>query len=158
MNITKLLGKRILISEQSRHGDRNFAEVKVLEISPSGNWAKLINMYGRKYWKRISALELVEELIDLKLDAGNRGKKSKWIPLDQSVDDVDLIEIFNRPEIILQRIVSAAPLPKHGATIDALKAICANPSKSNISIALHIAKRAEILLGNKSGEARRKLG
>lgn len=68
MNITELLGKRVLITEKEGYRGTKVSEIKILEISPSGNWVKLMNMYGNKYWKPVQDLALVEVLKDLKAD------------------------------------------------------------------------------------------
>ena len=63
MIITELLNQRVLISsKESRWGDNAIQEVKVLEISPSQNWVKLMNEHGRKYWKPITDVSVVEVL------------------------------------------------------------------------------------------------
>ena len=43
-------------------------EFKVLEISPSGNWLKLMNTNGNKFWRAIAEISFVEELLDIKAD------------------------------------------------------------------------------------------
>lgn len=65
MNITELLGKRALITEKAGYRGNNITEIKVLEIAPSGNWVKLMNMHGNKYWKPVQELALIEVLTDL---------------------------------------------------------------------------------------------
>lgn len=61
-----LVGKRALLSlSTSRYGGANIDEYRVLELSPSGNWVKLMNLHGLKFWKPVTALSFVEELIDL---------------------------------------------------------------------------------------------
>ena len=66
MNITELLYKRVLITEKAGYTGNRIEEVKILEIAPSENWVKLMNMHGKKYWKPITELSLIEVLIDLK--------------------------------------------------------------------------------------------
>ena len=66
MNITELIGKRVLMTEKERFGRQDITEIKILEISPSGNWVKLMNMHGNKYWRPVTNLALIEVLIDLK--------------------------------------------------------------------------------------------
>ncbi|MCB0446399.1 MAG: hypothetical protein KDD03_02615 [Gelidibacter sp.] len=66
MSIHKLLGQRCLINEKGTYHTFNVLEVKIIEISPSGNWVKLLNMYGKKYWKTISDISVIEVLKDLK--------------------------------------------------------------------------------------------
>jgi hypothetical protein len=65
MNITELIGKRALITESDRFSSKKATEVKFLEVSPSGNWVKLMNMHGNKYWKPVQELSLIEALIDI---------------------------------------------------------------------------------------------
>jgi len=62
MNIIELIGKRILISDSTGFGRASVNEVKVIEVSPSGNWVKLMNMYGNKFWKPLKDISLVEVL------------------------------------------------------------------------------------------------
>jgi len=66
MTIEDLLHKRCLIKETARFGNSNVQEVKVLEIAPSRNWVKVMNMYGNKYWKPTAEIQVIEVLIDLK--------------------------------------------------------------------------------------------
>lgn len=66
MNITELIGKRVLITENEGYRGSKVTEIKILEIAPSGNWVKLMNMHGNKYWKPVQDLALVEVLKDLK--------------------------------------------------------------------------------------------
>jgi hypothetical protein len=65
MVIKDLLHKRILIKESGNYSSK-ISEVKVLEISPSGNWTKLMNMHGMKYWVDTAKIAYIETLIDLK--------------------------------------------------------------------------------------------
>lgn len=37
-------------------------EFKVLEISPSGNWIRLMNVCGNKFWRAVMEVAVVEEL------------------------------------------------------------------------------------------------
>lgn len=64
MKITKLIGKRCLL-KIGLYG-KEVEEFRVIEISPSGNWVKLQNIYGNKYWKPVSECALFEELIELR--------------------------------------------------------------------------------------------
>jgi hypothetical protein len=66
MIIEDLLHKRCLMKDSSGWGNTGVREVKVLEISPSRNWAKLLNDYGQKYWKPTSEIQVIEILVDLK--------------------------------------------------------------------------------------------
>lgn len=67
MNITELVGKRCLLSVKIGW-QPSVDEYKVLEVSLSGNWIKLMNIYGKKFWKPIQEVSFVEELRDLKAD------------------------------------------------------------------------------------------
>lgn len=67
MNIKDLLNKRILIKESENYSSATqIAEVKILEISPSENWTKLMDMNGRKYWVDTNKIAYIETLINLK--------------------------------------------------------------------------------------------
>lgn len=68
MNITQLIGKRCLlkIGSSSSWNRQEVTEYRVLEISPSGNWVKLMNIHGSKFWKPVTECSLVEELTELK--------------------------------------------------------------------------------------------
>lgn len=66
MNVTELLGKRALITEKDGYRGSKVMETKFLEVSPSGNWVKLMTMYGNKYWKPVTDLAVVEVLHDLR--------------------------------------------------------------------------------------------
>jgi len=68
MNITDFFGKRALL--KIGHGyNSSVEEYKVLEISPSGNWVKLMRVsYGSKFWRPVSEISFIEELVDLKAD------------------------------------------------------------------------------------------
>jgi len=68
MNITELLGKRCLFKINSHFTNVTVEELKVIEISPSGNWVKLLNIHGARFWRAISTLDLIEVLKDLKAD------------------------------------------------------------------------------------------
>lgn len=67
MVITELLNKRVLISKKETYGNPTIEEVKVLEVSPSGNWVKLMNINGNKYWRPVVNIALIEVLIDLEV-------------------------------------------------------------------------------------------
>lgn len=69
MNITDLLGKRCLLQVGiDPYKQRVITEFKILEISPSGNWVKLMNIHGNKFWRTVTEISFIEELIDLKAD------------------------------------------------------------------------------------------
>ena len=64
MNVNEILGKRCLmrIGVKDRYASKKVDEYKILEISPSGNWAKLMNIYGSKFWTEVTNIALVEVL------------------------------------------------------------------------------------------------
>lgn len=68
--ITELVGKRCLLKVvQGFHvSSPPTEEYKVLEVSPSGTWVRLMNIHGNKYWKPIQDIALVEILKDLKAE------------------------------------------------------------------------------------------
>ena len=63
--IQSLLGKRCLLKISKSYGGE-VSEYKIIEISPSGNWIKIQNLFGQKIWKAITEISFIEELIDLK--------------------------------------------------------------------------------------------
>lgn len=65
VSVVKLVGTRCLLKLAGSWGG-SVEEYKVLELSPSKNWVKLMNMYGNKFWKPIQDVSLVEELYDLR--------------------------------------------------------------------------------------------
>lgn len=66
MDIRELLHKRVLVKVKGqRYQADSVEEVKVLEVSPSGNWTKLQNLNGFKYWKPTTDVALVETLTEL---------------------------------------------------------------------------------------------
>lgn len=72
MNVRELLGKRVLLKVGGNNWARqDVSEFKVLELSPSGNWIKLQNMNGNKFWKPLPEVSFIEELQEL-----NAGKPS----------------------------------------------------------------------------------
>jgi len=69
MNVHDYVGARCLLNVKEVNwssGDVN--EYKILEVSPSGNWVKLLNLNGRKFWKPITTISFVEELRDFKAE------------------------------------------------------------------------------------------
>lgn len=66
MNIQELVGKRALLKMSNGYGGE-VQEFKIIETSPSGNWVKLQNIYGNKFWKAIIDVSLVEVLRDLEV-------------------------------------------------------------------------------------------
>jgi len=66
MSIGDLIGKRILISSVTSYPiHQRIQEVKVLEASPTGNWTRLMNTNGLKYWTATKDIALVEVLADI---------------------------------------------------------------------------------------------
>lgn len=60
--IESLVGQRVLRIIKSGYNSK-IEEVRVLEISPSGNWMCTQNMYGTKIWEKTSdfvPLEILE--------------------------------------------------------------------------------------------------
>lgn len=66
--MNNLVGKRMLLKVGTRIYNVAVQEYKVIEISPSGNWLKLQNMSGNKFWSAVTEIAVVEELRDLKAD------------------------------------------------------------------------------------------
>lgn len=57
------VGKRYLLTTESgRYGGSKVNEFKVIEFSPSGNWVKLMNINGLKFWKKSADVSFIEEL------------------------------------------------------------------------------------------------
>ena len=66
MNITELLGKRVLLKlGTAAYSRAEVTEYKILEISPSCNWVKLQNIYGNKFWRSLQEVAFIEELREL---------------------------------------------------------------------------------------------
>jgi hypothetical protein len=68
MNIQDLLHKRVLVAEKERgysSSNRAVKEIKILEIAPSGNWVKIMNDNGNKYWLHSSDITPIEVLASL---------------------------------------------------------------------------------------------
>ena len=64
MIIAELVGKRVLASSATpgyRRAD-TFEEWKILEISPSGSYVRVMNGYGLKKWYLTTAFAVVEVL------------------------------------------------------------------------------------------------
>jgi hypothetical protein len=61
------VGKRALLSVggYSYLAKNQVDEYKILEISPSQEWVKLLDQNGRRFWKRINEVSLLEFLGDL---------------------------------------------------------------------------------------------
>ncbi len=68
MTITNdLIGKRCLlkINKNRYYKPSNIEEFKIIEISPSQNFIKLLSIYGNKFWTPIAETSLIEVLKDL---------------------------------------------------------------------------------------------
>lgn len=65
MNIIELIGKRVLLKLSDTYHCEAPEECRILEVSPSGNWIKIMNLNGRKFWKAIKSVSLVEVLKDI---------------------------------------------------------------------------------------------
>lgn len=77
MNVNDLVGKRILAkvgqSRISSFCGPLVEEYRVLEVAPSGNWIRLMNAHGNKFWRAVTEVSFVEELRDLKADKPRDG-------------------------------------------------------------------------------------
>lgn len=63
MTLRELLHKRILIAVKTGYsGSSTVAEYKIVEVSPSGNFVKVQDMDGRKYWKHSADIVPIEVL------------------------------------------------------------------------------------------------
>ena len=67
MRIIELVGKRcLMLVEGSRYSrSQSVEEYRVLEASPTGNWVRLMNAFGNKFWKPVAEVSLVEVLQEL---------------------------------------------------------------------------------------------
>ena len=65
--IKDLVHKRVLVSEkESRYSrDQIVKEILIMEVSPSGNFTKVRDMDGRRYWKHTSEITPIEVLLNL---------------------------------------------------------------------------------------------
>lgn len=68
LNVRELVGSRCLMKVSLNK--RSFIytpidEFKVLEVSESGNFVKLQNIYGNKFWSSITEIAFVEKLKSL---------------------------------------------------------------------------------------------
>ena len=73
MNLQDLVHKRILVVEKERgySSKQTVEELKILEVSPSGNYVKTQNMNGNKYWKHSSDIIPIEVLASLETKPNN---------------------------------------------------------------------------------------
>jgi len=66
MDARELIGKRVLIQRPRGYGGETVVdEYKVLEVSPSGNWTKLMDIHGKKFWRTTATLTVTEDLASL---------------------------------------------------------------------------------------------
>ena len=66
MNIQELIGYRVLLKVSGgRFSNESVTEYKILEIAPSGNWVKLQNIGGNKFWKSLTEISFVEKLQEI---------------------------------------------------------------------------------------------
>lgn len=66
--VTELVGERILakvLGHRSYSFNAEVGEFRVLEVSPSGSWVRLMNTTGFKFWKAITEVSYLETLKDL---------------------------------------------------------------------------------------------
>lgn len=67
--VNELVGQRALLKvsvKQPFRTEEGVSEYRIEEISPSGNWVKLLSMYGSKFWRPVTSVSLVEVLKDLR--------------------------------------------------------------------------------------------
>ena len=65
MKIEELIGKRILVAiEYQGYGiqTQKVEEFKILEVSPSGEWTKIMDRNGSKFWKGTKFIQPIEIL------------------------------------------------------------------------------------------------
>lgn len=75
MNIQEILHKRILVAKAEKYQNtKSVIEWKVLEISPSENWVKIMDMDGRKFWVHTSDVQVVETLAALEKSPGKKNQ------------------------------------------------------------------------------------
>jgi len=69
MNVSDLVGVIVLgYYKASNFGSKSVEEFKIIETSPSRNWVKVMDQHGRKFWRMVADISIVEILIDLKAD------------------------------------------------------------------------------------------
>ena len=64
LNTDTCIGKRVLLKFGNRYSE-SVSEYKIIEVSPSGNWIKIMNLNGRKFWKPVVEVAFIEELKSL---------------------------------------------------------------------------------------------
>lgn len=64
MKLQDLVHKRCLVASKSNsfNSKSEVEEIKILEVSPSLNWVKIQNDYGKKIWKCASDVVIIEVL------------------------------------------------------------------------------------------------
>jgi len=62
-----LINKRVLVStkDNSWSGSQSVREFKILELSPSKRWVKVMDSNGQKNWRECSHFTPIEVLNDL---------------------------------------------------------------------------------------------
>ena len=69
ISAASLVGQRILARVGGTYALMSpVEEVKVREVSPSGTWIKLLNTYGKQFWRPVGDVAVVEILKDLTAD------------------------------------------------------------------------------------------
>ncbi len=58
-----LVGHRILAATQKSYNGTSVNELRVLELSPSGEWLKTMDLYGRRTWTQTATMACVEVLL-----------------------------------------------------------------------------------------------
>ena len=59
----KLVGRRVLVVAPGHYNVRHgIEERRVLEVSPSGEWTKMMNDLGREFWILTAEFSVVEVL------------------------------------------------------------------------------------------------
>jgi hypothetical protein len=66
IDVTELVGKRALMKIRTgRYGDGAITEYRIMEVSPSGNWVRVMKE-GHAFWAAVVECSLVEELLPLR--------------------------------------------------------------------------------------------
>lgn len=65
VEVVPLIGRRCLLSAVKGYSS-GVHEFRIEEVSPSGNWVKLMTLHGQKFWKPVTEVSLVEVLKDLR--------------------------------------------------------------------------------------------
>lgn len=67
-HIKDLVHKRVLLVAKEKAGysvETIVIEVLIMEVSPNGNYTKIRDMDGRRYWKHTSEITPIEVLLNL---------------------------------------------------------------------------------------------